>query len=124
MVNTCASDKLAIFVRHKSHLNMFGKLQETQRKMEEIKQRLSSISVTAEVEGGAIQVTATADRRIQEIHVADALLHDKEQLELLLITATNKALEQADKVAEAEMQAAARDLLPGGLAGLGNLFGK
>lgn len=103
---------------------MFGKLQETQRKMEEIKQRLSTISVSAEVENGAIQVNATADRKVKEIVIVDALLQDKEQLEELLVIAVNKALEQADKVSEAEMQAAARDLLPGGLAGLGNLFGK
>jgi DNA-binding protein YbaB len=38
---------------------------------------------------------------------------DKEELEDLIIIATNNALDQAEKVYEAEMQGAAMGLMPG-----------
>ena len=62
----------------------------------------------------------TGNRRVKEIIIADALLADKEQLQDILAVAVNRAIEKADKVSEAEMQALSSQLLPG----LGNLFGK
>ncbi|MCC6683941.1 MAG: YbaB/EbfC family nucleoid-associated protein, partial [Bacteroidia bacterium] len=50
--------------------------------------------------------------------------NDREQIEDLIVVAVNRAMEQADNVSQAEMQAIAKDMLPGGLGGLGNLFGK
>lgn len=99
---------------------MFGKFAEAQKKAEEIKQRLETITVTGEAENGAVIVTANANRKIQDIVIADALLANKEQLQDILAVAINRAIENADKVSEAEMQALSSELLPG----LGNLFGK
>lgn len=100
---------------------MFDKLFEAQQKAEEIKKRLDTISVSAEVEGGNIRVTATATKRITSISIDPAFLAtaDGEELEELLTTAINKTLEQAESVSQAEMQAATRDMM----GGLGNLFG-
>lgn len=101
---------------------MFDKLMAAQGKAEEIKKRLDSISVFGEVEGGAIKVTATANKAITGISITDEFYEqaDKEELEELLQAAVNKALAQADQVSAAEMQAATKDML----GGFGGLFGQ
>lgn len=101
---------------------MFDKLMAAQGKAEEIKKRLDGISVFGEVEGGAIKVTATANKAITGISITDEFYEqaDKEELEELLQAAVNKALAQADQVSAAEMQAATKDML----GGFGGLFGQ
>lgn len=101
---------------------MFDKLMAAQGRAEEIKKRLDTISVLGEVEGGAIKVTATANKVITAIEIADSFYQqaDKEEVEELLLTAVNKALASADQVSASEMQAATKDML----GGLGGLFGK
>lgn len=101
---------------------MFDKLLEAQQKAEEIKKRLDTISVSAEVEGGKIKIISTANKRITNISVDPEFLKscDQEELEELLVTAANKVLEQAENVSQTEMQAVTRDMM----GGLGNLFGK
>ena len=98
---------------------MFDKLMEAQKKAEEIKKRLDQVMVTGEVEGGAIKVTATANREVTDVHIDGAFLADagKEELEELLAVAVNNALKQAEHVSQREMQGAAKDML-GGLGGL------
>ena len=101
---------------------MFDKLIEAQKKAEEIKKRLDTISVSSEVEGGKIKVTATANKSITSIEINQVFLKiaDKVELEELLITAVNKALNQAEQVSQTEMQAATRDMM----GGFGNIFGQ
>lgn len=101
---------------------MFDKLLQAQQKAEEIKKRLDNISVSAEVEGGKIKVVSTANKRITSISIDPDFLAsaDAEELEELLATAVNKALDQADNVNQTEMQAVTRDMM----GGLGGLFGK
>lgn len=98
---------------------MFDKLLQAQQKAGEIKKRLDGITVTGTAEGGKITVTANANKVIQSISIADALIADgdKEQLEELLVIAINKAMEQAENVSQAEMAASAREML-GGLGGM------
>ncbi|MEJ5962410.1 YbaB/EbfC family nucleoid-associated protein [Pedobacter immunditicola] len=100
---------------------MFDKLMAAQQKAEEIKKRLDTISVFGEVEGGAIKVTATANKVITAIEIEEAFYKqaDKEEVEELLLTAVNKALVQADQVSATEMQSATKDML----GGLGGMFG-
>ena len=72
-------------------------------------------------EGGAIKVTATANKVITTIEIKEEFYKqaDKEELEELLLTAVNKALVQADQVSATEMQSATKDML----GGLGGMFG-
>jgi DNA-binding protein YbaB len=100
---------------------MFDKLMAAQQKAEEIKKRLNTISVFGEVEGGAIKVTATANRVITGIEIQDEFYKnaEKEEVEELLLTAINKALTKAEEVSDTEMQAATKDML----GGLGGMFG-
>lgn len=100
---------------------MFDKLMAAQQKAEEIKKRLDTISVYGEVEGGAIKVTATANKAITAIDIDEDFYRqaDKEEIEELLLTAVNKALAQAEQVSATEMQSATKDML----GGLGGMFG-
>ena len=100
---------------------MFDKLMAAQKQAEEIKKRLDTISVFGEVEGGAIKVTATANKVVTAINIDENFYKetDKEALEELLLTAVNKALTQAEQVSAVEMQAATKNML----GGLGGMFG-
>lgn len=101
---------------------MFDKLVEARQKAEEIKKRLDQISVVGEAEGGRIRVTATANKEITDITIDTSFFEtaDKEELEELLAVAVNHAVQQADSVSQAEMQAATKDML----GGMGGLFGQ
>ena len=104
---------------------MFDKLFEAQQKAEEVKKLLESISVSAEVENGAIKVSATASKTITSIEINPNFITENgvEGLEDVLVIAINKVLVQADNVSQAEMAAVTQQML-GGMGGLGNLFGK
>lgn len=100
---------------------MFDKLFQAQQKAEEIKKRLDTISVSGEVEGGLIKVTATANKEIKSVSI-DPTFHaeaELEELEELLAVAINKTLQQAENISQTEMQAATKDML----GGLGGMFG-
>ena len=101
---------------------MFDKLMAAQKQAEEIKKRLDTVSVFGEVEGGAIRVTATANKAVTAIEIEEEFYKqaDKEEIEELLLTAINKALAQADQVSATEMQAATQSML----GGLGGMFGQ
>jgi len=103
---------------------MFDKLMEARQKAEEIRKRLEGITVTGEAEGGLVRVTATGNKEVKDVRIDPVFLAnaEKEEVEELLAVAVNRALQQAEQVAQAEMQGAARDML-GGLGGLGSLFG-
>jgi DNA-binding protein YbaB len=100
---------------------MFDKLMAAQQMADGIKKRLDTVSVFGEVEGGAIRITATANKVITGIEIQEEFFKqaDKEELEELLLTAINKALTQADEVSATEMQSATKDML----GGLGGMFG-
>lgn len=101
---------------------MFDKLLQAQQKADEIKKRLDTISVYGEVEGGKIKVIATANKEVKDINIDPEYFQaaDQEELLELIVTATNKALKQADEISQHEMQAATKDML----GGLGGMFGQ
>lgn len=90
--------------------DMMGKLQEMQRAVEQSKQKLDTISVFGE--SGYVKVEVSGNRRVKQVLINQEPA-DKEELEDLLIISLNKALEQADKINEAEMASSARGLIPG-----------
>ena len=91
-----------------------GKLQEMKQKVEEAKKRLDTITVEGEAGNGAVKVKINGNRKIENIEIGEeALKGDKEEIEDLILTAANRAIEQADKVNEAELQGAAKGMLPG-----------
>jgi len=93
-------------------MGMMGKLQETQRKVEETKKRLDTVLIDEQSSDGLLKVTLTANRAIKNISIDDSLLQDKEQLEDYLVLVLNKAIEKATNVNEAELAAVAKDGMP------------
>lgn len=93
---------------------------QAQQKASEMKKRLDAITVSGSAEGGKITVNANANKVIQSLTIDDAFFKatDREQLEELLITAINKAMEQANNASQSEMAAMTKDML----GSLGNLF--
>ncbi|WP_342646351.1 YbaB/EbfC family nucleoid-associated protein [Mucilaginibacter sp. CSA2-8R] len=101
---------------------MFDKILEAQQKAGEMKKRLDGITVTGAVEGGKITVTANANKVVQSIVISDEFLReaDKDELEELLVTAVNKAMEQADNINQSEMAAMTKNMF----GDLGGMFGQ
>ena len=91
-----------------------GKMEEAKKAMEESKIRLGTISVESESGNGAVKVTANGIKKITGLKIDEELVKkgDIEQISDLVIVAVNRAIEQAEKIYDAEMQNAARGILP------------
>ncbi|MFZ4612878.1 MAG: YbaB/EbfC family nucleoid-associated protein [Bacteroidia bacterium] len=90
---------------------MMGKLQEMKQQMENIKNKLETIHVSGESQG--VVVRANGNRKVLSISVPAEIVGDKEMIEELVLIATNRALAEAEKVNEREMQSAAMGIMPG-----------
>lgn len=93
-------------------MGMMGKLKEAQKKIEETKKRLDTVLIDEQSSDGLLKLTITANRKIKNLTIDDALLEDKEQLEDYLITVMNKAIEKATNIHEAELAAVAKEGMP------------
>jgi len=93
-------------------MGMMGKLKDAQKSAEETKVRMNSVMVSDDAAGGAIRITASANKEIKEIEISDALMQDKEELIDLLIVALNKTLKKAGEVQEKEMQTSMKENMP------------
>ncbi|WP_321827048.1 YbaB/EbfC family nucleoid-associated protein [Maribacter dokdonensis] len=102
-------------------MGMMGKLKETQKKVEETKKRLNTVTLEEKSSDGLVSVTITANREVKSIVIDDSLLQDKEQLEDYLILTLNKAIQNATNVNETELAAAAKDGMPN-IPGMDSLF--
>lgn len=100
-------------------MNMMGNMQNL---MQEAKAKLDTIMVNGEASG--VKVTVTANKAVKNIDIPQSIIDegDKEQIEDLLTVALNRALTEADGVAEQEMAKVSNSMLPGGLGSLGNMF--
>jgi DNA-binding YbaB/EbfC family protein len=97
--------------------NMMGKLQEMQQKMEESKARLAGVKIHTESGNGKIKIRINGNKTIESILIDPSLLtpENTEELEDLMIIATNNAISEAEKAWESEMRNSAMTMLPGGL---------
>ncbi|MEP2058524.1 YbaB/EbfC family nucleoid-associated protein [Maribacter litoralis] len=102
-------------------MGMMGKLKETQKKVEETKKRLNTVTLEEKSNDELVSVTITANREIKKIAIDDSLLEDKEQLEDYLILTLNKAIQNATNVNETELAAVAKDGMPN-IPGMDSLF--
>ena len=97
--------------------NMFNKkmMEKMQGQMEETKAKLNNISVTGEAENGNVKVIANGNRMLNSIEINPDFYSNasKEQIEELILTAANRALEQAERVEKSEMSHAAMGMMPG-----------
>lgn len=93
--------------------DMFGKVNEMRRMMDEAKEKINETKVYSEAGGGVIKIEATAGKRILSIKIDPELFSDPEMIEDLLVTAVNKAMDQAEEVSHREMSKVSGQLLPG-----------
>lgn len=93
--------------------DLMGKMHEMKQKSDEVKARLDTIIVEGKAEGDKVVVKCNGNRKITEIIVSDHQQFAKEELEDYILLATNRAIEAAEKVHEAEMQSIAKGMLPG-----------
>ncbi|MFC4721994.1 YbaB/EbfC family nucleoid-associated protein [Geojedonia litorea] len=93
-------------------MGMMNKLKDTQKKVEETKQRLNTVLIDEISSDQRLKVTITANRTIKSISIDDVLLEDIEMLEDYLILTLNKAIERATNVHEAEIAAVAKEGMP------------
>lgn len=93
-------------------MGMINKLKETQKKVEETKQRLHTVLIDEASNDGKLKVTITANRTIKSIEIDEALINDKDMLKDYLITTLNNAIEKATNIHEAELAAVAKEGMP------------
>lgn len=91
--------------------DMMGKMQEAQKQVQEIKNRLDTVHLKEGDE--EITITITGNREIKDVEISTALLEDKDELQDKLVIALNRAIEKANQRLEEEMQGAAKGMLPG-----------
>lgn len=95
--------------------DMFGRLQDMQAQMQRQQEALGQQTVSAEVGGGMVKVTATGLQRITGIAIDKAALgDDPELLEDLLVAGVNKALDEAAALAKSTMTQGLGSMLPPG----------
>lgn len=95
--------------------DMMAKLQEMQGAVEESKNRLESIYVKGESSCGKVRFVLNGNRKVKDVSIDESLLssENKEELEDILVTAFNRAIEDADHVNENEMKGTAMGMFPG-----------
>jgi DNA-binding YbaB/EbfC family protein len=93
---------------------MMKQIQKVQEKMAEIQEDLESKVVTGEAGGGMVKVTANGKQRVVGITIDKEVVDpsDIDMLEDLILAATNKALEEAGRMAQEEVSKATSGMLP------------
>ena len=91
---------------------MMGKMQE---QMEVVKEKLNKISVIGEADNGNLKAVANGNRMLNSVTIDDEFYKtaSKAQLEELIVTSVNRALEQAERVEKTEMSHSMMGMLPG-----------
>ena len=75
---------------------MFDKLMEMKKRMEEVKMRLDTLTVSGEADQGNVKISMNGNRKVVDVKLKLGFLSqdESEQLEELLQLAFNRALEQ------------------------------
>ncbi len=94
--------------------DLLGKLKDVQENMEASKMKLDAITVFGEAEGEKVKVSCTANKQITEIIIKPEVVaqNNTEYIQELVLTAVNQAMDEASKIAEAEMKNTAKGMMP------------
>lgn len=96
---------------------MLKEVQKIQKKLEEVQKELEEKTVTVQVGGGMVTVTANGKQEIVSIEIERELLNpeEKEMLEDLVLAGVNEALRRAKEMIENEIAKVTGGLkFPGG----------
>jgi DNA-binding YbaB/EbfC family protein len=93
---------------------MLKQIQKMQEKMAQVQEDLESKTVVGEAGGGMVKVTANGRQHIVKVTIDKEVgaSGDVEMLEDLVLAATNKALDEAGKMAQEEMAKVTSGMLP------------
>jgi DNA-binding YbaB/EbfC family protein len=109
-------------------LNIMGKIKEAQARLQKMKENLATVTLVGESGGGMVKATVNGNRQVLKIEIEESLLKpsDKDILQDLIVAAVNKALQEADTLAKAELKKNTEGLLPNipglDLGGLGSML--
>ena len=97
--------------------DMLKQVQKMQSDMAKVQAELENKIVTEESGGGMVKATANGKKEIISIVIDEEIAKsgDKEMLEDLVVAAVNKALQSAGKMAEDEMGAITKGMMPPGM---------
>ncbi len=100
--------------------NMMKQIQQMQERIAKVQAELEQKTVTADAGGGMVKVTANGKQQIVKIEIEKTAVNpeEKEILEDLVIAAVNKALEQANAMAQSEMKKATEGMIPPNIPGM------
>lgn len=93
---------------------MMKQVQKMQEKMAQVQEELETKTAIGEAGGGMVKVTANGKQHIVKIQIDKEVVNpdDVEMLEDLVVAATNKALDEAGKMAQEEMAKVTSGMLP------------
>lgn len=96
---------------------MMKQIQKMQSDMAKIQAELENKTVSEESGGGMVKVVANGKKEVVSITIDEEIIKggDKEMVEDLVVAAVNKALQAAGKMAEDEMAAVTKGMLPPGM---------
>ena len=114
---------LPSLITNQNLMSMFGQakdLYKLQKQAKQIKKKLKTLQIEAEV--GGVTVTVSAEQEILDVKIADELMASdkKEELANNLKEAINKAVKKSQEVAAEHMKEMMGDLGLGGLPGMGD----
>jgi len=95
-------------------MGMMKQIQKMQEKVAQVQQELEGKTVVGEAGGGMVKVTANGKQQVVKIEIEKEVIdpNDPDMLEDLVVAATNKALEEASKMAQEEMAKVTSGMLP------------
>jgi len=106
---------------------MFGDMMGNMKQQQEaVQAKLAAQEIVGEAGEGSIKVTCNGLRKILNVAIDKDKLdwQDSEQIEDLLLIATNRALDKAAAVEQELTANSLKDMLPPGMGGLSDLFGQ
>ncbi|GAA4834319.1 YbaB/EbfC family nucleoid-associated protein [Algivirga pacifica] len=101
-------------------MEMLGKLKEVQAKLKEAQDNLVHITAEAESGAGMVKAVVNGKKQVVKIDVDESLCkpEDKEMMQDLIIAAINKAMEEVEGKAQAEMQKHTQGMMPPNIPGM------
>lgn len=85
---------------------IFGKVQEMQRRLQEVQAEMGNLIVEAEAGGGMVTVKANGRREVVSIEIEPTLVDpaERQMLQDLLRAAVNAALDKGERAAKEKME--------------------